>query len=95
MKKLIFGMLVAVTAAGGSIATYASTLVKGQGKLEAQWFRYHGGDINDPSNYTATTSLPQECDGGQVRCAILAEPNPSNPNNPVPGTPQDVAFKSN
>ncbi|MCX2429609.1 hypothetical protein [Pedobacter sp. GR22-10] len=74
MKKLIFGMLVAVTAVGGSVATYASSLKSGHANLVPQWYRFDGTDQDDPQSYTATASAPTECSGGNVRCAILAEP---------------------
>jgi len=83
MKKMFFGMLVAIVAVGGSVATYASQLKSGNGKNVPQWYRYEGGDETLPGSYTATTSFPDECSGGETLCAILAEPNPANPNQPI------------
>lgn len=37
--------------------------------------------INDLSKYTLTPNDP-ECGDGTVRCAVLAKPNPTNPNKP-------------
>jgi len=93
MKKLIFGMLVAVTAVGGSVATYASTLKNSSGKVIPQWYRYVEGEESEGSSYTATVGQPDGCDGGETLCAILAEPDPANPGHPIVTSQTDDAFK--
>ncbi|TCD28627.1 hypothetical protein EZ456_04355 [Pedobacter psychrodurus] len=94
MKKLIFGMLVAVTAVGGSVATYASTMFNANGKLTPQWYRYNGGSPTDGNNYTATVSLPSECGGSATLCAILAPENPDNLGHPIVEQKTDTEFKN-
>lgn len=96
MKKLFFGMLVAVVATGGSLMSYASNLVNhSKGKADATWFRYHGVDPTDPANYTATTEVPEGCGTGSNLCAILAEPSATNSNRPNLLTQSDFANKLN
>jgi len=95
MKKLIFGMLVAVTAVGGSVATYASQLKSGNGKLVPVWYRFDGTDQDNPQDYTVTTSAPEECLGGDLRCKILAEPRSGDEQHPNLSQISDFANKPN
>lgn len=94
MKKLFFGMLVAVTAFGGSVATYASALKFSNSKGDPQWFRYHGGSETNGNNYTATVSIPSTCSGGDQLCAILAPEDPDNPGHPIVSQKTDTRYHS-
>ena len=95
MKKLFFGMLVAVTAFGGSVATYASSLKFSHSKEDPQWYRYNGGSETNGNSYTATVSLPSNCTGGDNLCAILAPEDPNNLGHPIVVDKTDTRFKAN
>lgn len=64
---------------GGAFASKAAQ-TKPAGE---QWYTFSGtqAQINDLSKYTLTPNDP-ECGDGTVRCAVLAKPNPTNPNKP-------------
>ncbi|RQO77790.1 hypothetical protein DBR40_07385 [Pedobacter sp. KBW01] len=93
MKKLFFGMLVAVAALGGSVATYAKTFKYAGDKTERQWFRYNGGPEDEGDSYTITESLPEECGGDDELCAIFALEDTGNPGHPVVDSQTDSEDK--
>lgn len=86
-------MLVAVTAIGGSVATYASTLINPGSKTAPAWYRYVSGDPESPTSYTATDAQPADCGGGDITCAVLAEPNSLNPEQPDLSIEHTTVFK--
>ena len=93
MKKLIFGMLVVGLGIGGSlVSSKANPLFKGS-DLVPNWFKFQGGDPNDPANYVAVEALPECCIGGENVCAVLAEPNALDPDKPRLETVTDLAFE--
>jgi len=93
MKKLIFGMLVVGLGISGSlVSSKADPLFKGS-ELAPNWFKFQGGDPNDPSNFVAVGALPECCIGGDNLCAVLAEPNPSDPDKPGLDTVTELAFE--
>lgn len=80
MKKILLGCLAIV--ATMALWAFTQPAEKTAPKLTPIWFYYDGtGDPNDQSNYS-TTPPPGGCEGADVHCAILAEPDGNNPGVP-------------
>jgi hypothetical protein len=79
-SKSVFIALAFVLGIGGAFATKPAHAAK---PFAAQWYLFNGtqAQINDPSKYSLTPSDPGCHDDGD-RCAVLAQPSATNPNQP-------------
>lgn len=82
MKKFFlpaFALLTAVTLSAFTAAKHES-----KGTDDRLWYEFKGGDENQPGSYElyGDGSESPSCEGNDVRCAVLAEPNPANANQP-------------
>lgn len=76
---------------GSALISPITNPIKNDDRTVPNWFRFHGGDQNDPNNFSSTVSVP-DCTGGSNLCAILAEPNPQEPASPLMETITERAF---
>jgi len=92
---MFFGMLVAIVAVGGSVATHASSLKGGNGKLVPAWYSFTGSDSENPADYTRVDNEPSGCSTGPTVCSILAEPSSSNQAQPNLNMISETHYKAN
>lgn len=82
MKNIILTVAGFLAITGSAVISPVTYTAQNSDMAVPNWFRFHGGDINDPSNFSATVNI-ESCTGGSNLCAILAEPNPLNPASPL------------
>jgi hypothetical protein len=73
-KSSVVAVALAITFAFG-FSAFKAPVNHTPESLSQSWFRYDGGDVNLPANYTELGSIPTECEGDGDLCAILAEEN--------------------
>jgi len=79
-SKSVIIALAFVLGIGGAFASKAAA----SKQAAEQWYVFTGTDqaqISDPSQYTLSPSDPN-CTTGTERCAVLALPSATNPNQP-------------
>jgi hypothetical protein len=91
-SKSVFIALAFVLGIGGALASKAAQRVT---PLSASWYVFNGNpsQISDPSKYSLSPTDP-DCTTGSDRCAVLAQPSTSNPNQPNLATITQEEFKN-
>lgn len=79
-SKSVFIALAFILGIGGAFASKAHQPAK---PFTASWYQFNGSptQTNDPSKYSLIPADPG-CAGTGDRCAVLAQPSATNPNQP-------------